>query len=268
MESITAFFTQRGLDLQNILIVCGLLIAATLLLSLVGRFVFGKRSMLSSAVSSSVGILFVYAATVVIVCFGGSFASFTAPLPLVSIKQDSLTLFSFANADYTLICSELLSLIILAFLMNLADNWLPTGKNLLNWLFFRILTVALGLIMHFIVTYLFTSYLPQGLVTYAPTVLLALLILMLLTGALKFIVGLLMATVNPIIAAAYTFFFANIVGKQITRAVLTTAIVAGLVYLLQYFGINAVSIAPDALIAYVPILLLLAALWYLVHKLF
>ena len=152
--------------------------------------------------------------------------------------------------------------------MNLADNWLPTGKNLLNWLFFRILTVALGLIMHFIVTYLFTSYLPQGLVTYAPTVLLALLILMLLTGALKFIVGLLMATVNPIIAAAYTFFFANIVGKQITRAVLTTAIVAGLVYLLQYFGINAVSIAPDALIAYVPILLLLAALWYLVHKLF
>ena len=107
---------------------------------------------------------------------------------------------------------------------------------------------------------------PEMIVTYAPVVLLALLILMLLTGALKIIVGALMATVNPVIGALYTFFFANIIGKQIAKAVLTSAILAGLVILLRYLGVTVISIASAALLAYIPFLLVLIALWYLVNR--
>ena len=91
---------------------------------------------------------------------------------------------------------------------------------------------------------------------------------MLLTGALKFLVGLLLTSVNPLIAAFYTFFFANVVGKQLTRAVFTTALLAGLSYGMQSLGIVGVSISTAALSAYLPFAILLAVLWYVLERVF
>lgn len=244
-----------------------MLAAVNLLLSLVGHFIFGKRSGFNHAVSSAIGILFVYALTIVLSSMGAEFDKFIAPLPFISIHGESLTIFSFIGADYTAICYQILSMIILAFLANLIDGILPRGKHLFGWFFFRCLTVVLAMLLHLVATYLFTTYLPQGLVTYAPTILLGLLVILLLVGALKFVVGALLITVNPVIAAFYTFFFASVVGKQLTKAMLTTAILSGLVYGLNYIGITAVSIASAALVAYIPLLILLLVVWYIVNKL-
>ena len=103
---------------------------------------------------------------------------------------------------------------------------------------------------------------------YAPVILLAILIIMLLTGALKLIVGAILTTVNPVIAAFYTFFFASFVGKQLTKAVLTTAIMTAIVYLLQNLGIVSLSLVSAALAAYIPFLLLLLLVWYLISRVF
>ena len=92
--------------------------------------------------------------------------------------------------------------------------------------------------------------------------------LLLLTGALKILVGALLTTVNPIIGGLYTFFFATVIGKQISKATLTTVILAGLIIALKYAGVTVISIASAALIAYVPILILLMILWYIVCKFF
>lgn len=266
MDSIVNYFASLNLDIALFLKAIGMLIAALLLLALAGRFVFGKKSTLCRAVSSAIGVLFIYAITVVLGDAGEEFQRFIAPLPFVTIENDTMVLFSFQE-DYTIVCAQILSMIILSFLMNLADSWLPTGQHVISWVFFRSLGVVLALVFHLIVTGLFTTYLPEGLLTYAPTILLGLLILMLLTGSLKFLVGLLLVSVNPLVAALYTFFFANIVGKQITKAVLTTGILAGLVLLLQEMGIAAITIASAALLAYIPFIILLVLLWYLVGKL-
>ena len=266
MDSIINYFASQNLSITLFLKATGMLIAVLLLLVLASRFVFGKKSTLCRAVSSAIGILFIYAITVVLGDAGEEFQKFIAPLPFVSIENDKMVLFSF-DADYTVICTQVLNMIILSFLMNIADGWLPTGKHVISWVFFRCLGVTIALALHLFVTGLLTAYLPEGLVTYAPTVLLVLLILMLLTGSLKFLVGLLLTTVNPLIAALYTFFFANIVGKQITKAVFTTGILAGLVLLLQEIGIFSITIASTALLAYIPLIILLVLLWYLVGKL-
>ncbi len=266
MESIVNYFKSFHLDIGAFLRANCMLIGAFLLLALVGRFVFGKKSVLCHAVSSAIGIFFVYALTIVLCNAGADFQKFIAPLPLVSIKNETMTLFSFQQ-DYTIVCAEVLSMIILAFLMNLADGWLPVGKKIFSWVFFRCLGVVLALFLHLVVTGLLTAYLPEGLVTYAPTVLLGILVLMLLTGALKFLVGLVLTSVNPLIAALYTFFFANAVGKQVTKAMLTTAILVGLVLILQKMGIAAISIASAALAAYIPLILVVLVLWYIIGKL-
>ena len=159
-------------------------------------------------------------------------------------------------------------MVLLAFSVNLVDSWLPRGKNLFTWILMRALTVCLGLILHLIVLYLFNTYAPANIYAYAPGILLGILALLILTGALKLLVGVILVSVNPIVAALYTFFFANIFGKQITEAVLTTALLAALVYLLNYLGIFTILIIESALIVYIPFALILIALWFIANKVF
>lgn len=268
MDAIVNFFQTIDLDFLNLLKIGLVLLLGTFLISAVGRFAFGKRSVLNNAVSSAIGILFIYGVTVVLKSFGAQFEALIAPLPFVSISADTLILFSFKNVHYTVLCSEILNMIILAFLVNLADGWLPKGKSILGWVFFRCMTVVLAFFLHLIVIGLFRTYLPEGIVIYAPTVLLALLVILLLTGALKIVVGALLTTVNPLIGGLYTFFFATVIGKQITKAVLTTLILAGIVYLLNYLGCTVISIASAALMAYVPFVIILVVLWYIVYRVF
>lgn len=266
MKSIQEYFAKAGIDLDNILTAAGVFLLGTLLLAMVGRFIFGKKNLLGQAVSSAIGVLFIYIVTVVLNSAGVRYEKLIAPLPFVTITPEVMFISSFVGG-YEVVCAELLSMVILAFLMNLADRWLPRGKNIFSWTFFRVLTVAVGYGMHLIVVYLFRTYLPQGFVTYAPAIMLALLLIFLLTGITKILVGaILSATVNPFVGAMYTFFFANVVGKMVTRAVLTTAILAGLVYLMNHLGVVAIAIGQAALMAYLPFLLVLIGLWYFVNK--
>ena len=266
MNSIIEYFTSLNLDIVEFLKATVMVIGALFLLALIGRFAFGRKSALCCAVSSAIGIFFIYLVTVLLGDAGAEFKRFVAPLPFVTIVNDTMFLFSF-QGDLAIICSEVLSMIILSFLMNITDRWLPTGKHLFSWVFFRSIGVIIALILHLIVTGIIAALLPEGFVPYAHVVLLVLLILMLLTGSLKLLVGILLTTVNPVIAVLYTFFFANIIGKQITKAVLTTGILAGLILVLQEIGITAISVASAAHLAYVPIIVLLLLLWYLVGKL-
>lgn len=268
MENIVHLFNTMGIDFGTFWKAALILLAGTFLLSIFGRFIFGKRSALNNAVSSAFGILFIYAVSVVLRSAGARFSALIAPLPFVTITGDEMVLFSFAGAHYTTVCTEVLSMIILSFLVNLADGWLPRGKNIFSWVFFRCLTVVIAYLLHLIVVGLFATYLPEGIVTYAPVILLGLLVILLLTGALKILVGALLTTINPIIGGLYTFFFATIIGKQVTKAVLTTAILSAVVIGLHYVGVGVISIAAAALAAYIPLMIILIVLWYIVCKFF
>lgn len=268
MDFLFDYFPSIGIDFWNFLIFSGVLILATLLLGTFARVVFGRNSTLCHSLSGAIGILFIYAITVVIHSIGVEYKYLTTPLPFVSISGQTMSLFSFQGAPYTLVGEQLLSMIILAFLANLATGWLPKGKNIFTWVIFRSLAIVIAMALHLGVHWLSLTFLPEGIVTYAPVILLALLVIMLLTGALKFLVGLLLTSVNPLIAAFYTFFFANVVGKQLTRAVFTTALLAGLSYGMQSLGIVGVSISTAALSAYLPFAILLAVLWYVLERVF
>ncbi len=268
MEAILSTLLAMDFNWDLFLKSAAILAVGSVLLGAVGRFAFGKRSILSCAVSSAIGILFMYAASVVLYSAGAAISAFLAPLPFVTFSGSQMHIFSFSGADYTIICTQILSMIVLAFLANLIDTVLPKGKKFFVWFLLRCIAVGLAIVLHMFVTWLFTTYLPEGLVTYAPTILLGLLVLLLLVGALKLVVGAILSTVNPLIGAFYTFFFATIVGKALTKAVVTTAILSSIILALNYIGLAAVSIASAALLAYIPLLIVLLIIWYAVNKLF
>ena len=115
MATIVEKFQSIGIDFSVFWKSVLLLLPGILVLGLLGRFVFGKRSALNVAVSSAIGIIFIYGATVVIGSLLPEANKFVAPLPFVTIADQKMILFSFSGAHYTAICAELLSMIILAF---------------------------------------------------------------------------------------------------------------------------------------------------------
>ncbi len=253
-------------DLLSFLKALAILVVGFLVIGVLGRLIFGRKSVLNQSVSAAIGILFIYAVTIIVHSYGIALDFLVSPLPFVSISGDYLSIFNIASGGYVSICGHVLNMIILAFLVNLVNSWMPAGKKLIGWLFFRCLSVALAMLLHTLVNHLLTASLPDGLLLWAPVILLGLLILMLAVGALKFVIGALLSTVNPLIGFLYTFFFANAVGKQLSKAMLTTLLFSALVYALNHAGITAVYVGSAALIAYLPLLILLLLLWFIIGR--
>lgn len=267
MNFILNQLEAQGFDTTMFLRAAVLLTIGSILLGALGRFVFGKRSAFHCAVSSAIAILFIYSVTIALQCYGSDFQSFLAPLPFVELQEGQLRFFSFQAAEFMVICSQILNIVILAFLVNILDSILPKGKNFLVWLLLRSVTVAGAMVLHVLALWLL-RLLPVDVMQYAPMVLLALLVVLLLVGSLKIVIGAVLTTVNPIIGILYTFFFANIVGKAITKAILTGGIISALVYLLEYIGITAIPLIGEALVLYIPFALILLIVWFVIGKLF
>ena len=268
MDQILTYLPE-AIDPAQLALAAGAFLAATLLISSLGRALLGQNSALTNAASSAIGILFIYVATVAVMTVGGDldqFRPYLSPLPFIRIEDTQLYLFILEGADYHVICNEILSMVILAFLVNLLDTLIPRGNHILSWFLFRCATVVLAILAHWGATELINTMIPDVIVNNASTILLGLLVVMLAVGCLKFLVGFAIATVNPIIAALYTFFFANIVGRQLSKAVLTTTLLTALVWGLNTIGLAVIPIDLAALTGYMPFLAVLVVLWYIVNQ--
>lgn len=240
----------------------------SLVFSLLARIVFGKRSSLSQAVSSAIGILMIYVLTIVVDTFNPhGLARFLSPLPFVDFVEDNMYLFPIGHSPFVPLCSEILSMIVLAFLVNLLNTWIPKGESVAIWYGLRFLTVILAMALHYVLTWALRAFLPGPLLTYAPMILLTVLVISLVLAALKLFLGIALALVNPIFGTLYTFFFSNIFGKQLSKAALSTGLLCGIVYSLDRFGYSVICISAAALISYIPLIAALLILWYLIGHL-
>ena len=260
-----ASYIPSEVDLVSAVLFMLYFAAGSLILGVLGRVALGKRSSLNHSLSAAIGILFIYVLTVVVYTFKPwNLEALLSPLPFVTFSGEYLIIFPIADTHFPALCSEVLSLVILAFLVNLLDTFLPQGKNPISWYLMRFVTVVAAMALHFLARWALNTYLPGVLVSYAPTILLALLVFLLLSGVLSLILGLVITLTNPFLGAMYTFFFSNAIGKQLSKAVFSTAILCAVVYLLEHFGYTIICISPEALTAYLPLVLVLAALWYLI----
>lgn len=242
--------------------------AASLILGVLGRIVLGKRSSLNHSLSSAMGILLIYALTIVVYTFKPwNLEALLSPLPFVTFAGDYLILLPIADTALPALCTEILSLVILSFLINLLDTFMPKGKNIFSWYLLRFLTVILCMALHFVVCWAFETFLPEVLVTYAPTILLVLLVFMVFSGVVSLVLGAILTLNNPFLGAMYTFFFSNVIGKQVSKAIFTSVILCAVVYLMGFFGYTIITITSAALLTYIPLALILLLLWYLIGHL-
>ena len=242
--------------------------AASLVLGVISRVVLGKYSSLNHALSSVMAVLFIYTITVTLYTFKPwNLDLLLSPLPFTTFSGHYLILHPIADLAFTALCTELLSLIILTFLINLVDTLMPAGEGVFSWLLLRLMTILGCFGLHLVVSWAFRTYLPDVLVTYAPAILLGILATMLFSGIISLVFGLIIAITNPFLGAMYSFFFSTLVGKQLSKALFTTGIVCGILYLMEHFGLVLILISPAALLTYIPLALALLVLWFLIGHL-
>lgn len=242
--------------------------AGALILSLLGRIILGKHSSLNHSVSSVMAVLFIYAVTIVIYTFKPwNLNDLLSPLPFVTFFNDYLVVLPIVGIRPTVLCQEMLSLLVLVFLVNVIDILLPKGKSVLNWFLLRFFMAFSAMALHIAVHWAFNTYFPAAFVTYAPGILLSVLVLLLTLGFLNAILSLVLTIANPVVGAIYAFFFSNVIGKQVTKAVFSSGILGIILFLIEKYGYSFISISSASLTGYVPVALVSLALWYLTGRL-
>ncbi len=263
IRNILDSFRSGGEDILQTVILFAVVIFGFLLAATLARFLFGKEAQLNIAVCSAVEILCLYVLAIVIFAFGLQW-KYLSPLPFVTLTQNQMHIYPILTADFTQTCGQIVRLLIIAFLVNVANSLIPKGEHVITWYLFRLLAVILAFAANYATDLLLTAVLPSQVLLYAPVVLLVVLIVLVLLGSLKLLVGAALTFLDPIIGGLYTFFFSNVVGRQLARAIVTTALLVGLVYAMNAMGITTIPATLDALKGSVPMLAIVLVLWYIV----
>lgn len=241
----------------------------TLGISIVSRLFFGGHSGLSQAMATAVSILVLYVLTVIIyILRPWNLDMFLSPLPFVSFCAEALVVHPFQATRMTVFSSECLSIILLALLVNISSDLVSSDRSVLRWYISHFLSVLLSMLLHLTVRWAIANYCPSFIVDYAPAVLLVLLLTTLFTGLIKAVLGIFLTIANPVIGILYSFFFSSYLGKKISISVLSSIIVGAVFAAMEQLGFRVICITASDLLSYIPLMIGLGALWYLIgHEL-
>lgn len=267
-EMLPAFtdFAQ-SVDWAYVLKIALLVGAGVCILGGVLRLICGRNSSLVRSVSACVSLVMIYLAGILLYLLVPQTRGSLATLPFLTVTEEYFYLWDIAGMEAASLYVPLLQLFILAFLVNLLEVLLPSGKNVVTWYGFRLLTVAVSLGLYTAICALVNAFAPQVFGQWAGWILIGIWVFIILIALLKLLLTLILAIVNPVVAALYSFFFSHLVGKQFTKAILTTLLSAGLLALLHHLGFLGFTFDHFSLAAYGPTCVIALLALYLFGKL-
>ena len=230
------------------------------------RLCFGQGSVLNTSISSAIEILCLYTINVLIYSFGTKLQFLFTPLPFVSVSDDCLHIFPIFDASFREIIGEIVTMMVLTFLMNLLESWLPKGKKVWSWFFFRFLSLAIALCVHYCLSIFLAMVCKEDVLTLIPLILLGIVVLAFFFGCLKAIAGEALSMIDPFLSLFHGFFFKQETGKHLMRAIVTTILLTILVVILNYLSYTSISIAAVAMVTYIPVIFFGLVLWYVIAQ--
>lgn len=251
-------------SLQNTIILFAVLSVFLLGAGLVLRIFFGEKCTVNRSISGFMAILFIYALTALIYSLQlQNVTQYLVPLPFAVFRNDLLIVSFSAYTMKSLMCSQLLSLIILGFIIHLMNFLLPSGQSFFPWLLMRLVGAVAAVAAFIAANWALNTFLPTAIAQSAPVILVTVLAVTLLVSLFNPLLCILFTAANPIIGLLYTFFFSNTIGKNLTRAVLSAALICVFFYAMEYFGLSAVYITKDAMLRYSPFAAAMLGVWFI-----
>ncbi len=243
-----------------------ILVLGVFLLGGIFRLFFGKGSSLNRAVSASLSIFLVYLAAILIYLFMPELRESLEPLPFIKIDLQHVCLIDWIHLEGTTLYPSVLKLAILALIVNLMEEFMPEGSKIFSWYLWRTVTVLASLTAYAILCAVIKSFAPQIFGGWAEYILWGFVLLIVLTGILKILLGLVLTVINPIIGGLYALFFTNLFGKQFSKSILTTLLVMVLFKCAYHTGMQQFSFSEFSIAAYGPSCIIILIVLYLFGK--
>lgn len=239
--------------------------AIAFILGILMRLIMGKGTDLNKSVSSALGILIIYVVCILI-SINTQGEVFFAALPYIDVVGDGLTILKLAGTGVNVLCTELVKMIILSFIVGIVEDIVPNANRSFWGFLLKIAAIGLCLFAYNAAINYLTVNFPEFFAV-SNVVLLILAIAFLATTVFRWIVGgLLGLTVNPIVGAIYGFAAKTLVGKKLFQSILTTIIMLLVVYVINLSGNTTIVIAAESMVAFLPSLALLIVVWFLFGK--
>ena len=233
LTAILPFEISISPSLKLLFIACFGILAISFLL----RVIFGNHSVFVQALRATAAIIPIYSIAVLLFKIApAQFSGAVTALPFLQIFGSTLNIISLQSVGFKQICENIVTLYILSFFANLFVSTMPQGKSFIKKLVRFVLSFVLAYVTYRITTYLLHTYLPDLLTSYGPIILLGIMVAMFISGAVGLLLGLVLATVNPILGGICTFFFSRTVGRYLTKTIITTMLFVALIGVLSQLG--------------------------------
>lgn len=250
-------------SLESIILFFLIAIVFALGIGLVLRLFFGAHCTVNRSISGFLEVLAIYFVSIIIYTLRPwNLTQYLAPLPFAILGNNIVFITYSACSSLTLLSSQLLSLIILCFLVHLLNSFLPYGRSFFPWLFMRVVCMVLAVGLDLCANWALNAFLPAAVAESATVALLAVLAAALLVSLFNPLLCILFTAANPVIGLLYTFFFSNTIGKNLTRAVLSAALICGLFYAMDYYGFGVIFTTSDTLLRCSPFAAALIGVWF------
>ncbi|MBQ8236928.1 MAG: hypothetical protein IJZ39_02100 [Oscillospiraceae bacterium] len=224
-EFLTKFFEllfPDGYDPYSMISFLGFVIAVVFIAAVLIRIVHQKASRYNHALASAMALLFAY--TTLMWLHGGILNDLVAEvlrvLPLIEYDGEKITLFKFALDKPFDASAAYLYTFILSFILIGLDDLIPDAKNGFGWIALQVFITFLTLVFYWFVIKCLNHFMPDGLNQFAPLILVAILVFMVLLGFLKVVLGLVLVAVNPLLGAVSAFFSTSRLGQALGKAAL------------------------------------------------
>ena len=159
------------------------------------------------------------------------------PLPFLDFQEGNMILMAYEVNEkgwvvIPKLCSNITSMLLLAFLVNQIYAFKPGNLKTPGWLVFRFFSTLIAIGVYYgvhLVLRKFLGRIPDGselqhFMRFVPILLLGALISLFLVAWCKKHMGIFQKVINPAFEGMYGFFFTNRFGVQLTRAMATTLI--------------------------------------------
>lgn len=230
------------------------------------RISLGKGSNWTRALCAAVIVLLVYLTEVLLQLFLPQIRTQLPHLPFVYVDQQRFLLGNLERLSEPALFGGLVRLMILSFLVNLLDDFLPKGESFGNWCLWRGVLVVLALALYNFICPILEAAMPALFTVWAKPLILGCWIMILLSGAVKVLMGLILTVVNPLVGIVYAFFFSHKVGSQMSKAILTTLILTAVIAVLNHLEVLVFAFGSFSPAVYAPACVITVVTIYLFDR--
>ena len=199
------------------------IIAVSVIIAVVTRLIHKKASQYNHALSSGMALMFMY---MLLIQLRRLFPELIDPvlskLPLIELNAEAGTigLYHFTAKEFLHGCTEYLYLFILCFCLIGLDDLIPDAKNAASWIVLQFVILSLSFVIYNFVIKCLNHFIPEMMDSFAPMILVSILLFMIFLGLLKVLLTLMLTAVNPLLAAVSAFFSGNKVGLALGKSVM------------------------------------------------